>query len=282
MKKLLSVLMTSIILFPLSMFAQVQTGKGNPGAKEIKQYFVQKIKPELIKQQAKFISVLSDKEIAELENIKKQMKGVRKQMHGKVKPDDRENTRKAHYAAFSEQVKKIIDAHPKERDEYIKTMTEKKEQWEKDIKAIREKYNMPEPKKGFKLLSKVTDPAFILMYDPDRQHKPGHKKHTMNPGGTKAMHKGVYARMLKEPAVVVNPYPAKTTVNIKVTGAKDKNVRVAVFDSKGKEIKKLYDGPSSLALLTFSVDVSKWQPGMYTVNVKLDKRGLSSDLKVTR
>ena len=284
MKNLLSALLTStILLFSASMFAQNHGGKGNPGAREIRQYFNQKIKPELIKQQAKFISVLTDDEISELEKIKKQWQGVKKQMHGKVKPENRENTQKAHFTAISSQVKKIIDAHPKERDEYVKTMTVKKVQWEKDIKTIREKHNMTEWKRGSKLLSKVNDPTFILMYNPNRKHNmPGNKKHPMKPGSARKLQKGARAKMLNEPTVIVRPYPVKTTATVKVTGAKNKNVKVTVFDSKGKEIRNLYDGPSSLALLNFSVDVSKWQPGMYTVKVKLDDRGLSSDLKVIR
>jgi hypothetical protein len=281
MKKIVSTLLTAVILISGTvLFAQPPGGGGqkNPGAKEIRQYFANNVKPELIKEQAKFMSVLSDKEIAELEKIKENWKNVRKQMHGKTPPENRTNTQKAHFSAFNAQVQKIVDAHPDAKAEYIKTLSAKKEQWMKDIEAIKEKYNMPDNKRGSKMMERIDDPAFILMWDPNRSFdhkKKGNSQGRMGKPGMKPN-----KMMISEPGIKIFPQPATTTITIRITGTKDKNINAAVYNASGKKMQELFNAKSSLPVLNFSLDISKWEKGTYTVKTKFDDRTMTFEFIV--
>ena len=279
MKKIVTLVLTAVFL-TAGTFGWAQPPKGNPGAKEIREYFKNNIRPELIKQQAKFLSVLSDEEIAQLDKIKNDWKKVRAEMHGKTTPENRKNTQKAHYTAFSSQIEKIADAHPKEKEAYIKTMSAKKEQWKKDIEAIRTKYNMPENNKGSKLMENIDKPAFILMWDPNRHYG---KKHAKKPAGKKPyMHKKGMKAKNTEPGIKIFPYPAKSTVTVRITGTKGKDINAAVYDANGKKMKELFNAKSTLPALNFSFDVSNWNNGMYVVKAKFGERTLTYDFKVEK
>jgi hypothetical protein len=283
MKKIISTVLTAIIIVIASnVNAQPQGKAGNPGFKELRTYFKENIKPVLIKQQADFLSVLSASELEELNKIKSDWQNVRQTMHGKTSPENRKSTQKAHFAAFNSQVEKIADAHPEQKEEYIKSMTANKELWEKDIEEIREKYDMPENKNGFRFLNRVDDPAFILMWNPEKSHeKMANKKGTQNFEMQKPGKPGM-KKQINEPGIHIFPDPASTTVTARITGVKNKNVVVDIFDSQGKKVKNLFNAPSSLPALNFSFDVSKWDTGVYTVKTKFDDRNMSMDFKVER
>ena len=278
MKKIVSTLLLTVFMFSLNSVI-AQPGNANPGMKEIRTYFKENVKPELIKQQAKFLSVLSDKEIAELEKIKENWKKVRAEMHGKTKPENRENTQKAHFSAFNSQVEQIVNTHPKEKDSYIKTMTAKSAQWQKDIAAIREKYDMPEPKKGNKLMERINDPAFILMWSPDHNFGGKHPKKGMG-NNAKPMKSNKMAMM--EPGIKIFPQPASSTVTVRVTGTKGKNINASIYDSNSKKMRELFNAKSTLPVLNFSFDLSDWNNGVYIVKVKFDDRTMTYDFEVKK
>ena len=273
MKKTITVLLTTIIVFSgMIISAQPQSAKGKPMNQEFRMYYEKNIKPVLIEEQDKYMAVLSDDEKAELKQIRQDWKTVRENMQGTVAPADRENTQKTHFAAFNDRVAKIADAHPKMKEEYIKEMTPKKEQWKKDMKSIREKNNLPaNDNKPF--LERVDDPTFILMWDRNRsmqQH--GNMKAMKNPK--------MQNQKNMQPGIHVFPQPATGTVTVKITGVKDKMVTAAVYDAKGKQVKDLFHTTSTIPVLSFSFDVSDWENGIYTVKSTFDDRNMTMDFKV--
>ena len=85
-----------------------------------------------------------------------------------------------------------------------------------------------------------------------------------------------------KPGIVISPQPAKATVTIKITGIKDKNVTAAVYDAGGEKIKELFDAGSSLPVLSFSLDVSGWENGIYTVKTLFGNRNMTMDFEVVK
>jgi len=260
--------------------AWTQPQQANPGFKELRQYFAQNIKPELMKQQARFMSVLTEKEKNELKTIKQNWKKVREQMHGKVSPENRSNTQKAHYSAFHSQVEAIVNAHPKEKKAYEEAIRSKKEQWNKDIAAIREKYQLPKKTHTDKFLERIEDPAFILIWNPNKPLKAG-KKSKNHPIKKKPNHQQV-KKAVNDPGIKIFPQPAYQTVSIRITGTKGKKINAGIYDSNGKKIQSLFNAKSSMPFLNFSVDVSNWKEGFYVVKVQFDNRTMTYDFEVKK
>jgi len=271
MKNIVSILLTTLLSITVAGIS-AQPSKGNPGVKEIKKYIKTNIRPELIKQQTKFFKVLSADEIAEINKIKNNRNKIRAEMGVK----NRKNNRKASYSAFNAQLEKIADAHPKEKEEYIKTMTAKKELWKKDIDAIKQKYNLPDNKKETKLMKNIDKPAFILMWNPN--HHSGKKHHGKKTSDINKKRK----KPAMEPGIKIFPYHATSTVGVKISGTKNKVMNVAVYDAGGKRIKELFNSKSSLPALNFSFDVSDWSNGKYFIKAKFDERTLSYDFNVEK
>ena len=278
MKKTLTVLLTALIIFSGSILtAQPQSGKGKSMNQGFRMYYENNIKPVLIQEQDKFMSVLSEEEKAELEQIKKNRNTVRDNMSGTVAPADRENTQKAHFAAFKGQLDNIVDAHPKMKEEYIKEMTPKKEQWQKDMQAMRSNSNMSGNKKET-LLDKVDDPAFILMWDRNRDMQQNKNMKGMNNMKNPKMQN----QRAMQPGIHVFPQPASTTVTVKITGVKDKMVTADVYNADGKKVKELFQANSTIPALSFSFDVSGWDNGLYTVKATFGDRNMTMDFKVEK
>ncbi len=277
MKKTLTVLLSALIIFSGNILtAQPQSGKGKSMNQGFRMYYENNIKPVLIREQDKFMSVLSEEEKAELQQIKKDRNTIRDNMHGTVAPADRENTHKAHFAAFKDRLAKIADAHPKMKEEYIKEITPKKEQWQKDLKAMRGNNSMSGNNKET-LLDKVDDPTFILMWDRNRdmQQKKGMNNRSMQ--NQKMMN-----QKTMQPGIHVFPQPAAGTVNVKITGVKDKMVSADVYNASGKKVKELFNANSTIPALSFSFDVSGWDNGIYTVKASFGDRNMTMDFKVEK
>ncbi|NOX84530.1 MAG: hypothetical protein GXO86_00965 [Chlorobi bacterium] len=203
MKKNIVILLTSLFLMSVTaVFAQPYYAQGQYPYQEFKAYYEENVKPVLLEQQQKFMSVLTSEEKEQLAQIKEQWKTTHETMKGKVPPAQRKDTQKAHFQAFNSQVEKIVDAHPAEKEEYIKVMSAKKEQWKKDIQAIRAKYNFDENKKmGF--YNRVDDPAFILVWDPDKMYAKA------------AARKGKMTKSkITQPGITVFPQPASATATL--------------------------------------------------------------------
>lgn len=275
MKRIIASVLTSLFLFNGAVImAQPQNMQGRPLYQEFRAYYEKNVKPELVKQQEKFMSVLTDEEKKELENIKQQWKTVHETMKGKVPPEDRKSTQKSHFEAFNSQVEKIADAHPAEKEQYIKEMSVKKEQWKKGIQAIRAKFDLPE-NNNMRLYDRVDNPAFILVWNPDRMY-------AKKPRGRSMYQQKMKANKAMQPGINVFPQPAKETVSVRISGVKGKKVTAEVYNVNGKKEKALFDAPSSLSVLSFSMDVSKWDNGIYTVKVKFGERNMTMDFKVEK
>ena len=272
MKKIITTLSITLFIFTGTVILAQPQGKQVYNV--FRGYYEDNIKPELLRQQDKFMNVLTDEEKSELLKIKTDWKTVHENMKGTVAPADRKNTRKTHFAAFNSRVEKIVDAHPEMKEQYIKEMTPKKEQWQKDMNAIREENDMPENSKKT-YLDRVDDPTFILMWDPDKMY------------AKKPMVLGMNQQKMKtgepiKPGITIFPQPAKTTITIKITGVKDKKVTAAVYDASGEKIKELFDAGSSLPVLSFSLDVSGWENGIYTVKTLFGNRNMTMDFEVVK
>ncbi len=271
MKKNIVILLTSLFLISgTATIAQPYYAQGKYPYQEFRAYYEENVKPVLLEQQQKFMSVLTSDEKVELEKIKQEWKTTHETMRGKVPPSERKNTQKVHFQAFNSRVEKIADAHPVEKEQYIKEMSEKKEQWKKDIQAIREKYNFAENKK-MGIYERVDDPAFILVWDPDRMY------------ARAAMNKSKMVKnKVTQPGITVFPQPASATVTVRITGMLNKKVTAAVYNANGKKVKALFDATSSLQVLSFTLDVSGLDNGIYTVKTKFDDRNMTMDFKVEK
>jgi len=289
MKKIFVSMLAGLFLFAgTGLKAQPKgNGNGNGPRQEMRNYMMNTIKPELMKEKQIWMKALNKKETVELLKIKEEQEAIRTSMRGKVTPENREQTRKAHFSAFKPRLDKIVNAHPDLKKQYVQVMTQNKEQWTKDLEAIGEKSGKPHNGMGpEKMMERMTDPAFILMWNPQRDYSKMAMRHSKMKKGQKAgMKKGGMKAGYKkamEPGIHIFPQPASATVMVKITGVKDKKVEANVYDSKGKNVAKLYHGASSMPVLSNTLNVSGWENGIYLVKVSFGDRSMSMDFKVEK
>gem|GEM_PF-2027990 len=309
MKKILMSMITGLFLLSgLGLTAQpCGNGNGNGPRQAFRMYMEQNIKPELLKQKKIWMDALTKEETEELLKINEEKEAVRGSMRGQVTPENRDNIQEAHFTAFKSRIDKIVDAHPDLKKEYTKVMTQKKAEWTKDLDAIRVKNNLPERHRGPQnIMEKMTDPAFILLWNPNMnyekmamQHRGmnrgqkmgrsrgmrgnpgmgncgGMNKRDMNRGG---MNKGP---KVEEPGIHVFPQPATATTIIKISGVRNTTVQADVYNAKGKKVKELYKGTASMPMLDYTLNVSDWDNGIYTVKVTFGNRTMTMDFEVAK
>ncbi len=287
MKKIFVTMLTSLFLFAgTGLFAQPK-GNGNGPRQEMRKYMMNNIKPELMKQKKVWMDALSKEETADLLKMKEEQEAIRTSMKGKVTPENRDQMRKAHFSAFKPRLDKIVDAHPDLKKQYVEQMTQKKEQWTKDLMAMREKSGKPNNGMGpEKMMEKMTDPAFILMWNPQQNYgkMAMHHMKMQNGNGMKMKKGGMKAgnKKVMEPGIHIFPQPASATVVVKISGVKNKKVEAGVYNSKGKNVMELYSGESSMPILSNSFNVSDWENGIYVVKVAFDDRNMTMDFKVEK
>ena len=305
MKKIIVSMMTGLFLITgVGLTAQPRgNGNGNGPRQAFRTYMEQNIKPELMKQKKIWMEALTKEETEELLKLKEQRDAIRESMKGQqTNMADREQMREAHFSAFKGQLDKITDAHPDLKAQYTKEMTKMKEQWVKDIEAMRPANNRGMGNGPQNILDKMTDPAFILMWNPQMNYgKMMMRHHRMNqknnmgmgqPGmmgnrgmnGMKGMNGGQMDRGPKanEPGIHIFPQPAESTTVIKISGVINKDVQASVYNAKGKKIKELYKGTATLPMLDYTLNVSDWANGIYTVKVTFGDRNMSMDFKVEK
>jgi len=303
MKKILISMMTGLLLMAgTGLKAQPRgMGNGNGNRQALKTYMEQNIKPELLKQKKIWMEALTKEETEELLKLKDQRDAIRESMKGQQSNmADREQRREAHFSAFKGELDKITDAHPNLKKQYIKEMAKKKEQWAKDIEAMRPANNRGMGNGPQNILDKMTDPAFILMWNPQmnygkmmmRHHKMNQRNGMGRPGmrGNQGMNgmegancnpmdKGPKAA---EPGIHIFPQPAKATTIIKISGVMNQDVQADVYNAKGKMVKALYKGTASMPMLDYTLNVSDWENGIYTVKVTFGNRSMTMDLEVAK
>ena len=303
MKKIMISMMTGLILMAgTGLKAQPHgMGNGNGNRQALKTYMEQNIKPELLKQKKIWMEALTKEETEELLKLKEQRDAIRESMKGQqTNMADREQMREAHFSAFKGQLDIITDAHPDLKAQYTKEMTKMKEQWVKDIEAMRPANNRGMGNGPQNILDKMTDPAFILMWNPQMNYgKMMMQHHRMNqrngmgrPGmrGSQGMNgmKGANCNQMDrgpkvdQPGIHIFPQPAEATTVIKISGVMNQEVQADVYNAKGKKVKPLYSGAASMPVLDYSLNVSDWDNGIYTVKVTFGDRNMSMDFKVEK
>ena len=298
MKKIFVTMMTGLFLMSgIGLTAQPRGNGNNNGARQqLRIYMNNTIKPELLKQKKMFMNALTKTETEELLKMKEEQEAIRGSMQEKVTPENRDNIQKAHFSAFKPRLDKIVDAHPDLKKQYIAEMNQNKEKWSKEIKNMLPDNNNAERGHGpLKMLDRITDPAFILLWNPEHQHgnqrmKQGYgKKGQMgmnHPQMDRGMQRGMDNRMRPpkdmemEPGIHIFPQPATSTTIVKISGVLDKNVEATVYNAKGKKVKELYNGIATMPRLDYTFDVSKWDAGIYTVKVTFDKKSMTMDFEV--
>lgn len=287
MKKIFVTMLTGLFLFAgTGLFAQ-PGGNGNGPRQEMRKYMMNNIKPELMKQKKVWMDALSKEETADLLKMKEEQEAIRTSMKGKVTPENRDQMRKAHFSAFKPRLDKIVDAHPDLKKQYVEQMTQKKEQWTKDLMAMRGKSGKPNNGAGpVNMMDRMTDPAFILMWNPQQNYGKMAMHHMkMQKGNGMKMKKGGMKsgnKKVMEPGIHIFPQPASATVVVKISDVKNKKVEAGVYNSKGKNVMELYSGKSSMPVLSNSFNVSDWENGIYVVKVSFDDRNMTMDFKVEK
>ena len=291
MKKIIATMMTGLFLLTgISLTAQPGQGNGNDANRGFGMYMQNNIKPELLKQKKIWMEALTKTELEELIKIQEEQEAIRSNMQGTVTPENRDNMRNAHFSAFKPRLDKITDAHPDLKKKYIEEMTQKKEQWTKDLETMSVQNNRPAKSMGpMNLMDKITDPAFILMWDPDKNYGKGGMRHPHMRNGRQGRGMGMQKqgmnpqkKKLAQPGINIFPQPAVETVVVKVTGVKNKAVKADIYNAKGKKVKELYSGNASMPMLTWSVNVHDWENGFYTVKVAFGDRHMTMDFKVDK
>jgi hypothetical protein len=296
MKKIIATLMTGLFLVTGISLTTAQPGsgmgRGNGMQQQFKSYMENNIKPELLKQKKIWMDALTKEELKELVKIQEERDAIRSNMQGKVAPENRENTRNAHFSIFKPRLDKIANAHPELKKQYVAEMTQKKDEWIKELESMRRGNNMPQQGRGpMNMMDKITDPAFILMWNPDMNYGKMAMHHKQMRNGQRGgmnkngMNKGKMnpqMKMAAEPGIHVFPQPAVETVVVKVTGVKNKKVEAAVYNAKGKKVKELYSGNASMPVLTNTLNVAGWDSGLYTVKVAFGERNMTMDFKVNK
>ncbi len=301
MKRIFVIMMTGLFLTTgLELTAQ-PGGNGNNGRRKMKMYMEQNIKPELLKQKKIWMDALTKTETGELLALKNQQEAIRESMSGQqVTPEERAKMRDAHFSSFKEPLEKIVDAHPDLKKQYIREMTEKKAQWMKDMESFNPGFGNRSGMQN--IMDRMTDPAFILIWNPQmnygkmmmhhRHMKQGNRMGMggqgmrgnragagcVGPDGNK-MNKRAMSR---EPGIHIFPQPAEATTVIKISGVKNKNVEAAVFNAKGKRLEMLYKGTATMPVLDYTLNVSDWDNGIYTVKVTFDNRAMTMDFEVSK
>ena len=82
--------------------------------------------------------------------------------------------------------------------------------------------------------------------------------------------------------VSVRPNPSQGHVEVMLSLAEAKDVRVVVFDALGREVAVVLAGPVAAGERALSVDTSAWPIGVYVVRVVAGGRTASARLVVAR
>lgn len=292
-------MMTGLFLMSGIVLTAQPRGNGNSNGprQQLRMYMNNTVKPELLKQKKMFMDALSKSEMEELLKIKEEQEAIRAGMKGQVTPENRDNVQKAHFSAFKPRLDKIVDAHPGLKKQYIAEMTQNKEKWSKEIKNMLPDNKIEE--RGFdplKMLDRITDPAFILLWNPEHRQgnfgrEPGHgnkrgrmgmQHHKKGRDMQRGMDNKMKPRkdMAMEPGIHIFPQPAISTTIVKISGVLDKDVQATIYNAKGKKVKELYNGLATMPVLDYTIDVSKWDAGIYTVKATFGNRTMTMDFEV--
>lgn len=166
---------------------------------KVLQYFEKNIFPTIEKQQTKYYGKLSDAEKQELKVVKEK---IRANENGNMPMKNRGSKAGNHKAwrrncnnAFSPEVRKITEAHPKLNKSYMNIIEKKKQAWITDIMKIHEENGCPNMDKTNirtrieTMMTNMSNPDWLLIWDsysPQMKHFMGTAPHNnMNMRGQK-------------------------------------------------------------------------------------------------
>lgn len=183
MKKI-TFLVIAVLAFNI-MWAQ----KGQQNSREeFSKFYDETIKPELGKAQNEFFKVLSKKEKKEIEELTLQVDETIAQAKNNITMEERMEFRDR-WMKLREQSGKIAEAHPEQSEKYSNSMTENIEKWKTEMpmrnysksqgnghrkgsgkgQGNRGGQNMNGHQGEMQMLSQISDPAWLLLWSPDRK-----------------------------------------------------------------------------------------------------------------
>lgn len=189
--KRITFLVVAVLAFNI-MWAQ--QGKQN-NSEEFSKFYDETIKPELEKSQKDFFEVLSKSEKKEIEDLMLQSDEIIAQAKGNMKMEERMEIRDR-MMKLREQSGKIAETHPEQSDKYSNSMKENIAKWKTEM-PMRNYYkdqgnaqgkgnnrkgkgkgkgqgnrggqNMNRQQGGMQMFSQICDPAWLLLWSPDRK-----------------------------------------------------------------------------------------------------------------
>ncbi|MFK5857483.1 MAG: T9SS type A sorting domain-containing protein [Bacteroidota bacterium] len=240
--KRLTLIVTVIALSTVLAFSQ--NSAHTKTMEEVKKYIDDNVFPTIEKQQAKYLSNLSETEKTELNNIKEKRSSQKNGFSGKQNKKSGNNKSKNRYnnsenSLFPE-VKKITDAHPKLNASYMDIIDNDKSKWIADIVAIHES-NDSQPmhtddgKMGVEMFfTRMANPEWLLLWDasnPRNTHAGMRTKSDFK--GKRNMH--AKAKLTPELRAEIKSYTTKNI--IPVIASERKNFDEFLSDNEKKIIK---------------------------------------------
>ena len=178
-----------IALFALSTISAQQGQQGN--REDFLQFFEKTIKPEVEKQQKEFFAVLTKAEKKEIKSLSLQADEIFAQAE-ENQPSENKSEFRNKMMDLRNQAMKIADAHPEQAETYRKSMTENIDKWKTEMPKRNNQKGMGNGKGkgqgngkgqgrgngqgmntgqkggGNQMLTQLTDPAWLLLWSPDR------------------------------------------------------------------------------------------------------------------
>lgn len=240
--KRLTLIITVIALS--TVFAFSQSSAHTKTMEEVKKYIDDNVFPTIEKQQANYLSNLTETEKIELNNIKEKKSSQKNGFSGKQNMKSGYNKTKNRYNNLENglfpEVKKITDAHPKLNASYIDVIDNDKSKWIADIVVIHEK-NDSQPmhsdkgKMGIEMFfTRMANPEWLLLWDasnPRNTHAGMRTKGDFK--GKRNMH--TKAKLTPELRAEIKSYTTKNI--IPVIASERKNFDKLLSDNEKKIIK---------------------------------------------
>lgn len=180
MNKKMKSLLIVLVLFTLVVNAQRHENKELK--EEITNYVETNITPELVVQQNKYLTYLSENEKEQLTEIKERVDAYRqkRQQHRQsgsdtIKGNQQKQQRHQHQAKGQRdkvhaEVEKIIANYPDASADYAVFIYKNKDTWVAEIEALRKQYGVGDSSGNRKMrfFDHMSDPVWLLVWNPEK------------------------------------------------------------------------------------------------------------------
>lgn len=237
---------------------------------EMKAYHDQNIRPVMLQQRAKLEKKISAEDKALIAGLRakfeanRQEKQKMKQNPNHSKEDFRA-LRESHEAG-RETLKGLVEKYNEDIDALMAEVKDQQEQWNKDKRAIHEKY-APGKEEGGKGKGEK------------QKHQPGHhpgmgmhsKGQEMRKGHFLLLDPNAPAETPAAAAVTANvnvyPNPAANQMTLEYTLLKAGNVRIELRDKEGNMVKVAEEGPKAAGGYSLPIDATQLKDGVYYLTI---------------